>query len=393
MRNRFYIAIMLLLIPLAVFAQASGGQIVRTNHKTAETSQSKGIPIQTKIFEVNGIPFTMVKVDGGTFTMGMAKKKAEITGNRDAWPDHKVTLSTYFISNTEVTQELWLAVMDTVPAYYSSFTMCKKPVEVFWNDLIKFIDRLNRKVGKSFRLPTEAEWEFAAKGGNLSRKYKYPGSNRAEDVAWIARNSGAIWEIPHVVAKKRANELGLFDMCGNVYEWCQDWYGEYDASYQINPKGPLDGKFNVQRGGDYICGGDVILPEARSSSRYKARAGIRLVLSEIQSPNISSNQLTPNERTQANSNVTIISQDKLKKYNIVVCSYTSLSDAKQTFQDLNDNGFFSNIYLDSSNTYRVLMYMGTISLNEAKAKRDKAREKYPDAWILKVENGREYRVK
>lgn len=200
--KRFYLFIVLVVSPLLASAQASGGQITRTKHGVVGTSRSKSSPLQKMKFDVNGIVFTMVKVDGGTFTMGMSKEKAEITGCQDTYPNHKVTLTTYYISNTEVTQELWLAVMDTNPY---SFTECKKPVQVIWGDVIKFIDRLNIKVGKSFRLPTEAEWEFAAKGGNLSRKYKYPGSNRADDVAWIYRNCGNMG--PQIVGKRDLTNL------------------------------------------------------------------------------------------------------------------------------------------------------------------------------------------
>ena len=193
-------------------------------------------------FTVNGISFTMVEVQGGTFTMGAtAEQGSDAFG--DEKPAHSVTLSSYYIGKTEVTQELWQAVMGNNPSYKKG---AKLPVEqVSWDDCQKFIGKLNQKTGKNFRLPTEAEWEYAARGGNRSRGYKYSGSNNIDDVAWFFDNSGST---THEVATKRANELGLYDMSGNVWEWCSDWYDSYSSSAQTNPTGPSSGSPRVFRG-------------------------------------------------------------------------------------------------------------------------------------------------
>lgn len=169
----------------------------------------------------------------------------------DESPTHKVTLSDYYIGETEVTQALWYAVMGTNPSY---FTGNNNPVEkVSYTDCIEFINKLNELFsgklnGMKFALPTEAQWEFAARGGNKSRGYKYSGSNYIGDVAWYDNNSDSK---THPVAQKRPNELGLYDMSGNVWEWCRDWYGGYSSSSQTNPIGPTNGSDRVYRGGSW----------------------------------------------------------------------------------------------------------------------------------------------
>ena len=198
---------------------------------------------QVYTFEANGVTFEMVRVEGGTFTMGAT---AEQGGDAyaDEMPAHEVTLSSYCIGKTEVTQALWQAVMGVNP---SGFKGANLPVEqVSWNDCQEFIAKLNALTGKAFRLPTEAEWEFAARGGNFSRGYKYSGSNTLSHVAWYADNSA---DKPHPVATKAPNELGIYDMSGNVYEWCSDWYGIYTDEPQTNPHGPTTGAGRIIRGG------------------------------------------------------------------------------------------------------------------------------------------------
>ena len=186
----------------------------------------------------------MVWVEGGTFSMGATAEQGR-DANSDENPVHQVNLSGYYICRYEVTQELWKAVMGNNPSHFTGDTCC--PVEsVSWYDCQDFISKLNRLTGRHFRLPTEAEWEFAARGGNYSRGYKFAGSNVLDNVAWYDGNSG-----PHAVGTKSPNELGLYDMSGNVYEWCQDWYGHYNNGSQSNPTGPSSGTGRMFRGGSW----------------------------------------------------------------------------------------------------------------------------------------------
>ena len=212
------------------------------------------------IFNVKGVEFKMVKVQGGTFQMGATSEQGSYVW-KDEKPVHSVTLSDYYIGQTQVTQELWQVVMGNNPSEFRGDN--QRPVEsVSWNDCQEFITKLNQLTGKNFRLPTEAEWEFAARGGNKRNDYKYSGSNKVNDVAWYESNSSTNSVMrsfltmgrdrkTHPVATKQANELGLYDMSGNVYEWCQDWYGGYSNNSQTNPTGASTGSFRVLRGGSW----------------------------------------------------------------------------------------------------------------------------------------------
>ncbi|MEN9613081.1 MAG: hypothetical protein RLZZ628_3895 [Bacteroidota bacterium] len=181
----------------------------------------------------------MVKVKGGTFQMG------NNVGDSSERPAHEVTLDDFAIGKYEVTQAQWQAVMGTNPAQFNNCQNC--PVEnVSWEAAQVFIQALDSLTGKNYRLPTEAEWEFAARGGPLSKHFRYSGSNNVYEVAWFYDNSGSK---THVVGEKWANELGIYDMSGNVSEWCGDWYHRYDSVAVRNPTGALRGLKRVRRGG------------------------------------------------------------------------------------------------------------------------------------------------
>ena len=194
----------------------------------------------------NGISIEMVKVEAGTFMMGATSEMKDSYG----WekPVHQVTLTNdYYMGKYEVTQALWEAVMGSNPSYFKGDNL---PVEkMSWKDCQRFISKLNSMTGRKFRLPTEAEWEYAARGGKKSRGYQYSGSSNISDVAWYDGNSG---DKTHPVGTKQANELGIYDMTGNVLEWCQDWYGSYYSSSQTNPTGSDSGSARVSRGGGWF---------------------------------------------------------------------------------------------------------------------------------------------
>ena len=222
----------------------------------------------------------MKLVEAGTFQMGST------TGDSDEAPVHSVTISKdYYMGETEVTQALWEAVTgysptsdgyswsskdglgDNYPAYYISY-----------EDVQSFITELNSLTGENFRMPTEAEWEFAARGGNKSKGYKYCGSNTIGDVAWYSKNTRSK---TNAVKTKAANELGIYDMSGNVWEWCSDWYGKYDSRAQTDPTGPTIGDRRVNRGGGWSYGAGACRCDNRVGSTPSYRdycLGVRLAL-------------------------------------------------------------------------------------------------------------------
>ena len=224
-------------------------------------------PVQT--FTVNGVDFVMVPVEGGSFTMGATQEQGSDASSRER-PAHQVTLTSYLIGQTEVTQELWMAVMGSNPSYFIGNQL---PVErVSWEDCQTFIAMLNEMTNQSFRLPTEAEWEFAARGGNESQGYKYSGSNDLASVAWYSYNDS--WELrgtgyygTHTVATRSPNELML--------------YGDYTNGNQTDPIGPLSGTTRVYRGGnwyfdDWFC--RVSFRNGLSPTNSNYGIGLRLAL-------------------------------------------------------------------------------------------------------------------
>jgi formylglycine-generating enzyme required for sulfatase activity len=240
--------------------------------QTLSVTQNGATPVtppasQDRTFTVGGVTFKMIYVEGGTFTMGATSEQGD-DADSDEKPTHSVTLSSYSIGETEVTQALWQAVMGSNPSYFSG---SNKPVEeVSWDDCQDFIRKLNALTGENFRLPTEAEWEYAARGGNKSRGYKYAGSNNIDNVAWYSDNSGSQ---THNVATKSPNELGLYDMSGNVWEWCQDW----DTSYSSGASTPD----RVLRGGSWYLNALSCRVSNRSYDRPAYRGsglGLRLAL-------------------------------------------------------------------------------------------------------------------
>ena len=224
---------------------------------------------------VNGVSFEMVYVEGGSFDMGATTEQGG-DANSDEYPVHSVTLSEYYIGRCEVTQELWEAVMGSNP---SCFIGAQKPVErVSWYECQEFVSRLNSLTGRTFRLPTEAEWEYAARGGKKSSHYKYSGSDNIGNVAWHKGNSG---DKTHAVGTKTANELGIYDMSGNVREWCSDWYGDYSAGAQTNPQGPSSGSRRVLRGGSCYNSARYCRVSSRGNpipEAFNSNYGLRLVL-------------------------------------------------------------------------------------------------------------------
>ena len=287
MMKRYILFSLLFALPLSLAAQGTVRRPLKPkvenpnpkpSPKTKTNPKPKPTPTVNRQAELNKLINNMVYVSGGTFTMGATSEQGSDV-DYDEKPTHRVTLSSFYLFKYEVTQALWRAVMGNNPSYFKGDNL---PVEnVSWNDCQTFISRLNNLTGRNFRLPTEAEWEYAARGGNRSRGYKYSGSNTLSDVAWYDDNSGSK---THSVGSKSPNELGLYDMSGNVWEWCSDWFGAYSSSSQTNPNGPSSGSYRVDRGGSWLYGAgccrssnrDCYAPDDRDN-----RLGLRLALSQL----------------------------------------------------------------------------------------------------------------
>ncbi len=259
---------------LMILSQNGAGVSGDNSPNDSITANGEYTP-NVKTFYANGVPFEMVEVRGGTFRMGATSEQGS-DARGDEKPVHSVTLSGYYIGKTEVTQALWEAVMGSNPSRFKGDDL---PVEhVSWDDCQEFIRKLNSLTGEHFRLSTEAEWEFASRGGNNSRGYKHSGSNYIDNVAWNWDNSEFS---THPVATKLPNELGIYDMTGNVWEWCSDWYGKYSSGALTNPKGPYDGSDRVIRGGSWGNGASTCRSSFRSQVSHGYRSdylGLRLSL-------------------------------------------------------------------------------------------------------------------
>ena len=261
-------------------ASIFGSLTSSTSSSSANTLSSSGSSLSGNALTIpvkNGISIEMVKVEAGSFDMGATSEMEN--PYEDEKPVHRVTLTNnYYVGKYEVTQALWQAVMGSNP---SKFKGADLPVEqVSWNDCQDFVSKLNAMTGKRFRLPTEAEWEYAARGGKKSRGYQYSGSNTLGDVAWYGDNSGSK---THAVGTKQPNELGIYDMTGNVWEWCQDWYDSYSSSPQTNPTGAASGSYRVYRGGSWYVSAGLCRTSCRNNGAPGIRSiilGLRLVLSE-----------------------------------------------------------------------------------------------------------------
>ena len=276
-----------------VAAVSSANDLIQDNVSTSSTSSSQSATTSSAFSSTsssvssgsneisipvkNGITIDMVKVEAGTFMIGATSEMQNPYDGEK--PVRQVTLTNdYYMGKYEVTQALWQAVTEKNPSIFKGDNL---PVEqVSWKDCKKFISKLNRMTGRKFRLPSEAEWEYAARGGKKSKGYQYSGSSNISEVAWYTDNSGGK---THPVGTKQSNELGLYDMSGNVWEWCQDWYGSYVSSSQTNPTGAVSGACRVCRGGglyDIAWGCRSACRDCSTPDSLFSRLGLRLVLSE-----------------------------------------------------------------------------------------------------------------
>jgi len=267
MRNskRLKFILVFLFIFLQVFSFSQVNPLSGNSKSFPKTSVKDHVSNSDKSTDIE-----MILVEGGTFTMGCtALRKSDCIS--DEAPQHSVTLEGFYIGKYEITQLQWRIIMGSDPPELN-FKGCDNcPAErISWNDAMEFISKLNQLTGKTYRLPTEAEWEYAARGGNKSKSYTYSGSNNADDVAWFNKNSSGR---THNAGLNKANELGLFDMSGNAWEWCQDWYEDtfYTTSPGLNPVNLKTGQYKVLRGGSWIGGTEML----RVSRRHRNSPGDR----------------------------------------------------------------------------------------------------------------------
>nr|MBR6146323.1 SUMF1/EgtB/PvdO family nonheme iron enzyme [Paludibacteraceae bacterium] len=203
--------------------------------------------LKAPVFQVGEVTFKMQRVEGGAFVMGATPDQYDEHTISDK-PAHTVVLSPFYIAETEVTNELWHAVMPDRRFVEDWYDPTQPITYVTWEDAQLFVHRLDSLTGMPFRLPTEAEWEYAARGGSKSKGFRFAGSDLCDTVSWNTANAGFK---KHQVKKKQPNELGLYDMTGNVSEWCQDWFGQYYYGTEPNPQGPTEGEKRIVRGGSY----------------------------------------------------------------------------------------------------------------------------------------------
>lgn len=269
MRN--IIICLLMALPLTAMGQGIIKHDTRTVTKTKATPNKKttGTPQNP----VARLLKDMVRVEGGTYTMGTDN------GQANERPAHQATVASFYICKYEVTQELWRAIMGPTKFFYKGRNL--PATEVNWLQCQLFIQKLNARTGKHFRLPTEEEWEWAARGGNRSRGYRYSGSDDCGKVAWYYSTPEE--RLPHSVGTKKPNELGLYDMSGNAMEWVSDAYGTYgQASRTYNPD---QDKLAVGRGGSFYGSADQVSVYARDGRRAKDKwmddMGLRLAASAL----------------------------------------------------------------------------------------------------------------
>jgi formylglycine-generating enzyme required for sulfatase activity len=233
---------------ILIAATVATAQSKKANHKASnKTHSSKASSKKANSRKVGRHPSEpeMVYVQGGMFTMGCTAEQDKDCYDTEE-PTHSVRISSFKIGKYEVTQAQWKALMGSNPSINNGDN---SPVEtVNWNEVQMFIRKLNSATGKNYRLPTEAEWEYAARGGNKSRDYKYSGSDKLNEVAWYEANSGYK---SHLVGTKSPNELGIYDMSGNVWEWCSDRFGNYSRRTQTDPTGATKSSYRVNRGGSW----------------------------------------------------------------------------------------------------------------------------------------------